>query len=63
MEKKQQTSSVSGWIKEKINAAKAYQKTAETSGQSQKTKKQNDTHMDGSLSILRSQAHTLRSLQ
>ena len=63
MEKKQQIYLVFGWIKEKINAARANLKITEKSGLSRRTQKQKDAHLDGSLCILRNREHILRSLQ
>jgi len=63
MEKKQQNNSLLRWIKGKISFARAYTNTTNKSALPQKMQTQKDTHSDGSLSILRNQAHTLRSLQ
>ena len=63
MKKTQETSLVLRWITGKINVVRKYLKAIDSKMLMWRIQKQKDTDWDGSLCILKNQAHVLRSLQ
>ena len=63
MKKKQQTNIVLRWITGKIDVMRKYQKTIDSKMLMWRIQRQKDTAWDGSLCMLKNQAHLLRSLQ
>jgi hypothetical protein len=62
MEKKQQANSISGWIMGKTNAIRVFFKKMRRTRQLLQTQKRKDTDGNASFYLLKTQAHTIRSL-